>query len=97
MIVNRRTFRVKWGRVEEAVALMKAEGKRVGFPHALRLYTNYTGPFSTIAFEAEFENLEEYERWWAEYFASPEGAAFNGKFLALLEAGGTNEIWNLEE
>ena len=97
MIVNRRTFTVKWGRVEEAVALAKTGGERVSPPHALRLYTNNIGPFSTIAIEVEFKNLEEYERWWAEWFASPENIALNGNLLALLEAGGTNEIWNLEE
>ena len=97
MIVNRRTFLVKGGCWDEALALTGAEISRVSFPHARRLYSSNIGPFDQLVFEAEFENLAEYEEFWAEYSASPEGAAFNEKFDTLLKSGGTNEIWTLEE
>ncbi len=97
MLVNRRTFIAKRGRMEEVVALVKAEIERVSHPHARRLYIPSIGPLDVIAHEVEFESLEEYERFWAEWFASPEGAAFNEKWSDLTETGGTNEIWTLVE
>lgn len=97
MIVNRRTFTVKWGRMEEVVALIKAEIKRVDFPHAWRIYTPGIGAFSVLAIEGEYENLEEYERFWAEYSSSPEGVEANEKLATMLVEGGANEIWTLVE
>jgi hypothetical protein len=64
--------------------------------YARRLYFSNIGPFDRLALEVEFENLAQYEEYWAEYFASPEGVAFNEKLNTLLESGGTNEIWTLE-
>ena len=95
MIVNRQTMIVKPGRLDEAEALAVAETKRVSFPHSRRLYSSNISPYDRLVFEAEFENLAEYEKFWAEWRASPETAAFQEKFNDLLEAGGTNEIWTL--
>jgi hypothetical protein len=97
MIVNRQTMIVKPGCSDEAEALAVAETKRVSFPHARRLYSSNLSPFDRLVFEAEFENLAEHEKFWAEWRASPETAAFLKKFNDLLEAGGTNEIWTLVE
>ena len=97
MIVNRRTFVVKGGCWEEAVAMAVAETKRLSHPHARRIYLSNISPFDTLVFEAEFENLAEYETFWADWFASPEGAAFAEKWDTLVRSGGTNEIWTLEE
>ena len=97
MIVNRRTFVVKEGCWDEALALTVAETKRVSFPHPRRLYSSNISPFDRLVFEAEFENLAEYVKFWAEWFASPEGAAFMEKWDTLTKSGGTNEIWTLEE
>ena len=97
MLVNRRTFIVKRGCMEEALALLKAEKERVSHPHAGRIYTPSIGPFGVLVNEVEFESLEEYERFWAEWSASPEGAAFMEKWYDLTETGGTNEIWTLVE
>jgi hypothetical protein len=97
MIANRRTFIVKPGCWDEAVALAVAETKRVSFPHPERIYTSNIGLFDRLVYEAEFENLAEYEKYWAEWFATPEADAFLKKWNDLLEAGGTNEIWTLEE
>lgn len=97
MIVNRRTFVVKSGCWDEAEALAVAETNRVSFPHLRRLYSSNISPFDRLVFEAEFENLAEYEKFWAEWFAAPESAVFLKKWDDLLEAGGTNEIWTLVE
>jgi hypothetical protein len=93
MIVNRRTFIVKRGHMDEVIALIQAEFKRTNT--APRLYVPETGTFNTIAMEWEIENLADYEKSWAEYFASPETAKFMEKWNELTETGGTNEIWKL--
>lgn len=95
MIVNRRTFVVKRGRFEEAVALFMAERERKGITG--RIYVPETGSFDTIVMEQEYESLEEYEKDLSEYFASPEAAQFLEKWYDLTETGGTNEIWRLVE
>ncbi|MCK4782615.1 MAG: hypothetical protein KAV87_02610 [Desulfobacteraceae bacterium] len=95
MIVNRRTFVVKRGRFEEAVALFMAEIERTNT--VSRVYVPETGLFDTIAMEQEYESLEEYEKDLSEYFASPEAAQFLEKWYDLTETGGTNEIWRLAE
>ena len=95
MLVNRRTFVVKRGHMKEAVALAVAERDRTGT--ASRIYISSIGPFDILAFEDEGENLEEYEKDWAEYFASPEAAQFLEKWYEVTETGGTNEIWRLVE
>jgi hypothetical protein len=95
MIVNRRTMIVKPGCWDEAVALVVAETKRVSFPHPRRILTENISPFDRLVFEAEFENLAEYEKFWAEYLASPEAASFQEGWDDLVEAGGANEIWSL--
>jgi hypothetical protein len=95
MLVNRRTFLVRRGCFDEAVAMMVAEVQRVGIPHACRLYVPEIGPFSTVVLEVEFESLAEYEEFWAEYFASAEGVAFNEKWGEVTESAGTNEVWEL--
>jgi LPS sulfotransferase NodH len=97
MIVNRRTFIVKRGRLEEVVALIMAETKRVGQTPVVRLYLPEIAAFDQIAMEWEFENLAEYQRFWEEWFASPQGVAFLEKWNDLTETGGANEIWTLAE
>ena len=93
MIVNRRTWFVKLGQIAEAVELIKAESERTG--STPRIYTPYIGTFNEMALEFEFESLAEYEKFWSEYSASPEAAAFSEKFSRLIERGNKNEIWTL--
>ena len=98
MLVNRRTFNVKRGQTDEAVALVKAEIEQFSsYTHAFRIYSPETGSFDVVAVEWEYENLEEYERIWAEWGATPEAATFMEKWYDLTERGGTNEIWRLAE
>ena len=80
---------------EEAIALVIAERERTGT--TLRIYGPSIGPFDVIAFEWEFENLEEYERLWAEWAATPEAAAFMEKWNEVTKPGGAHEIWTLVE
>ena len=54
MIIVRNTFRLKFGKAREALALMKegfAIQKRIGLDLSHRLLTDLTGPFYTIVFD----------------------------------------------
>lgn len=101
MIVNRRTFNVKQGRMEELVALVLGEIAAVSedgsYTGATRVYTSNIGTFNQMAVEWEYEDLAAYERGWAEWQARPTTAAFMQKFIDLTKGGGTNEIWTLAE
>lgn len=99
MIVDRRTFNVKRGCLEELLTLVKAEQERIrqqySYTHALRNYTPLVAPFGTLVIEGEWESLADYEKFWNEWPASPEGSAFMKKWSEMLEHGGTHEIWEL--
>ena len=98
MLINRMTFNVKRGHRDEVAALLKAATEQSGYTRAFRIYTPETGSFEIVAVEWEYESLEEYGRFWAEWNATPEAAAFLGeKWYALTEGGYTNELWWLAE
>jgi hypothetical protein len=98
MIVNRRTFIVKPGQMDQLLALVNAAKEQFpGLAQAWRTYAPEIGPFDVVAIEWEYESLEEYERDWAEWGATPESAAFMEKWYQLTESGGSNEIWRLVE
>ena len=97
MFLNRRTWVVKRGHMQEALELFKAEGKRIDSPIPMRLYAPNIGSFDLLALESEYESLEAYEKNMAEYFASPEGTAFQEKLYELTEVGGADEFWVLVE
>jgi len=96
MIVNRRTFVVKRGCMQDLVAMVKAEQERLNVANAFRLYTPNIAPFDSVAAEWEFESLQEYDKFWADWRAGPETAEFMKKWYELTESGGVNEIWDLE-
>ena len=101
MIVNRRTFNIKSGHMEDAVQLLKqedaAERERGGYSGPIRIYVSETGQFDRLAVEWEYENLAMYKQGWAEWGARPTTPAFMEKWLTLTAEGGTNEIWNVPD
>ena len=99
MIVNRRTFNVKPGLMEEAVALLKAGFE--AFPAYTGAYRIYAwsilaaAPGDVMVVEFEYEDLEAYQRLWTEWAASPGAAAYFEKSGELFDRGGSSEIWEL--
>ena len=91
MYINRRTFKVKHGAMEEAVKLVKAEIERTGWKGTV--YTAEFGPFDVMVVDFSTESLEDYEKSSSEWDASPEAAKFFEKWYTLTERGGTNELW----
>jgi len=96
MIVNRRTFVVKPGRMVDARVLVQEAVRTTpaGMTRPLRWYAIEFGAWNLLALETEFATLAEYERLMAEWLASlsPE---FWKKWHDALDQGGSNELWTL--
>ena len=101
MIVNRRTFNVKSGHMQDAAQWIQSQiaagQARGGFPGQTRVYVSSIGRFGQVAFEAEFESLAEYEAFWATWRALPTTAEVMKEWRTLTKPDGTNEIWDLIE
>ena len=97
MIVNRLTFRVKPGCMEEVLKMVKAERAKLDNPKMARIYTPNIGRFDLLVEDLEFENLAEFDKFWTAWGSKPETAEFMEKWETLVETGGFGEIWNLEE
>jgi hypothetical protein len=96
MFVNRRTFVVKKGKMDEALARFRTrEGPDQS--RVVRIYTSEVGAFNTIAFEAEFESPQEFESFFARLPDLPELAEAQAKLAGLTVPGGSNEVWRLVE
>ena len=95
MLVNRRTFNVKPGHTKAVATMVKSECARLNLP--ARICSNVIGPFDTVSCDYEFKTLAEYEKFWNEWHASPEGESFLVKWRQEVERGGKNEIWELFE
>ncbi len=63
MILVRELFQVKFGRMKEALGMVKEATKFMNVPgHQIeRVCTDTTGPFYTLVFESTFKNLADYE------------------------------------
>lgn len=98
MIINRRTFNIKPGHVEEAVQsifeVMKVMGNS---DRAVRtkLLTAAIGPFDVLVMETEHPDLGQYQKDWEETFAHPAMEPFMKKWFEMNAGGGTNEIWEV--
>ena len=95
MIVGRLTFNIKPGRMDEALALFKAEVERYPGPGATRVYGPSTSPFDVLAIENEFESYAQLEAFFAERSADPGTADFYKQWGELRAGGGTSEVWTL--
>ena len=90
--LNRRTFNVRAGKMDEILELLETEGKKIDFPGPVRIYVNHTGTFGTVILDYEFASLAEYETFWTDWFASDHWASIVPRWEALTGPGGTNEL-----
>lgn len=95
MIVNRRTFIVKKGCAGKVVELLRTVTKGYSQPRVFRIYEWYISPSDQVTWEAEFESLEEYSKFSAEWMSSPKRDEILNQFADLTVSGGTSEIWRL--
>jgi hypothetical protein len=99
MIINRRTFKVKYGLEDQAAALLKETIEAFpAYTGAYRIYA--TGILSltslgVVIMEFEYDDFEAYQRLWNEWLASPGAAVYFEKSEGFFVRGGTNEIFEL--
>lgn len=91
-VVNRRTFIIKRGHLQEAVELLKREASDE-IVH--RIYVSHYGPFDNVVLDVEFNSVTEMEQIWTNWFASESAQAFGERWAAITETGGSNEVWFL--
>ena len=92
MIVNRRTFIVKKGCSEKVVNMLRTVIDGMNEPKTVRIYEWYISPSDQVTWEAEFESLEAYAKFSAEWMSNPKRAAILNEFNDLTISGGTSEI-----
>ena len=92
MIVNRRTFIVKKGCASKVVEMLRKVTEGMSEPKVVRVYEWYISPSDEVTWEAEFESLEAYSKFSAEWMANPKRAAILKDFNDLTQSGGTSEI-----
>lgn len=104
MIVERITFRAKYGRGDELVALMKSFATSVAPKLGVdggamkRVYTDHTGPMFTVQAEIEYADLRSYtESTLSEtsHYASSDFQQWFAKMVDCTEVG-ERQLLNLE-
>ena len=98
MILIRDIMQVKFGRMKEALALMKELGNITALPgHRVgRVLTDITGEFYTLVFESTFDSLAAYENQDTAGMVTPEWRAWYSKFTPLIDSG-RREIFRIVE
>ena len=101
MIVNRRVWGIKSGRVQDAVALLRkenaAERERGGYAGPIRMYISTSDEFDQIAAEYEYADLAECKKLWALWASRPTTPAFVEAWHALRIGEETDEIWAIPD
>ena len=97
MILVRDTFRVKFGKMKDAVNAIKASQATfatLGPDMKLRALTDLTGPYYTLALEMSFPDLASWEKMIQTGFNDPAWQAWYASFVPYLE-GGHREIYTV--
>lgn len=101
MFTDRRVFRIKTGRMNEALALANAERERTQHKHSRLATFHYkvglVAEFDTLVFESEWNSLADWETYWQEWGADPESALFLQKMWETMESGGEHQLWRIVE
>src|SRR5262245_59332893 len=101
MVLIRNVFQLKFGKVKEAIPLLKegiAIQKRAlaGAAFSTRVLTDVTGPFYTVVLELTVPNLATFESYAPRIFGDSDWQANYQKMSALVESG-YREVFNIVE
>jgi hypothetical protein len=97
MILERRTYIPKLGKVEEVVDLIKEAHGILDTSPSFRVLTPQVGPFGVVVHEIEHEDWEAREKFGADLARSDEWAGFLVRWRENVEQGGGNEFWTVRE
>jgi hypothetical protein len=103
MLVERLTFRARYGRGDELVALFKEPAildlmRQQGAGPA-RIYTDATGPMFTVQFEQEIADWETWARFMSQEtdtYGTKQFQEWFGRMMELCESG-DRQLFNLEK
>jgi hypothetical protein len=79
----------------KALELLSTNPPELG-NHVVRVYTPRFSP-NLLVFEMTSESIEEHEKWWTEFNATPEATASYEKWDELVERAVSTEVWNVAE
>ncbi len=96
MILVRNVFQLKWGKADEALALMEQFRSVSGNQgvRGLRILTDLGGTMFSLVQEMEAESLSAWEQQRGQMFANPEWQAMFARMNDLVESGRT-EFYNI--
>jgi hypothetical protein len=101
MITERVTFRAKYGRGDELIALMKGSPEQMPMEGVVgtRLYTDFTGAMFTVAMEFDYEDLDSYAAATKAGMAQYGNPEFENWFKQTVELteGGEKQLFNSEK
>ena len=101
MFIDRRVFRVKVGRMQEMLAIANAERVRSQQKYSnageFRYMVGLVADFDVFVFESKWNSLADWEKYWQEWGADPESAAFLEKIWETMESGGEHQLWQIVE
>ena len=95
MLVERVTWIIKPGHIDEFGALAKATLAQAGLKNVMRVYRIKFGEHDRIAIEIEHESMAARETWWNGWRTSDGAAAWEQQANALRAAGAPHEFWIL--
>ena len=97
MIIERKTYRTKHFSEQATADFCRQVWAQIESPRPIRTYVSISGTGNTVCQEFEFENWQEREQFWATFFALPQMAEWQERWLELTEPGGSTEFLRLVE
>ena len=94
MIVEREVYKVKSGRLDGALEVIR-QWPSTGDDPPMRVYAPSISPWGVIVFEWEFESLEARSAFWKAFLALPEVEQLTPKWQECIEDRVKTEIWRL--
>ena len=99
MLTLRRTFPAKMWQENQLAEVIKQYAElmheQITPDFTYRIYTFKIGPVNTVAWEADFESLQQGEEAAAAMLNNPDIVDLLKQMSDLTERGGTSEVWNL--
>ena len=98
MLVERLTFRMKWGKSGEGTKMLQDWWKAWDSDHVIahRIYEPDAGPFWTVIHEIEFEDSEQRAKWHASFSSLPDADQWFEKWRTLVDSGSSELLTRVE-
>lgn len=96
MIVVRDVYQVKFGQIDQLIALFDEARRTWARRSDFRLLTDASGPLYTLVAETQVPSFAEWEKNFSELFANAEFVQWFARMTPLIESG-RREFYNLVE